>query len=160
MFPLTTRTTCLVLTFVTTAARAETSNFRAEFLPHLLKGVPGMLKSQDPATGRFGTSPWICTDQNVVWPLAVAWSMRSDANPYYHNPDVLAAIVKGGDALIADMNSAGQWTFRKKDGSTWGQIYMPWTYSRWIRAFGINKTPCRPMPARDGKKRSRSASTA
>jgi len=44
-----------------------------------------------------------------------------------------------GDALIADQDAKGMWEFRKKDGSTWGQIYMPWTYSRWVRAYAMIK---------------------
>jgi hypothetical protein len=43
----------------------------------------------------------------------------------------------GGDALIDDADAEGKWVFRKKDGSTWGKIYMPWTYSRWIRAYAV-----------------------
>ena len=31
------------------------------------------------------------------------------------------------------------WLFRKKDNSTWGQIYMPWTYASWIRAYVLVK---------------------
>ena len=27
--------------------------------------------------------------------------------------------------------------FRKKDHSTWGPIYMPWVYSRMVRAYYI-----------------------
>ena len=45
--------------------------------------------------------------------------------------------MKAGDALIADMDASGQWEFRKKDGSTWGPIWMPWTYSRWVRTFAL-----------------------
>ena len=41
--------------------------------------------------------------------------------------------------LVDDMDEKGMWTFRKKDHSTWGQIHMPWTYSRWIRAYSLVK---------------------
>jgi hypothetical protein len=27
------------------------------------------------------------------------------------------------------------WEFRKKDGSAWGPIRMPWAYSRWVRTY-------------------------
>ncbi|MGH9469700.1 MAG: hypothetical protein ACRD1N_05075, partial [Terriglobia bacterium] len=43
----------------------------------------------------------------------------------------------GGDALIDAQDESGKWIFRKKDGSTWGMIYQPWTYSRWVRAFQL-----------------------
>ena len=111
--------------------------YRAEFLRELVLQVPVLLKGQDPATGRFGSGIWIVTDQNALLPLAAAWSLKDPANPYYRDPKVLDAVMKGGDALIADQDKAGKWVFRKKDGSTWGDIYMPWTYSRWVRAFGL-----------------------
>jgi len=47
--------------------------------------------------------------------------------------------MKGGDYLIEQQDEKGMWTFRKKDNSTWGRIYMPWTYSRWIRTFYLIK---------------------
>ena len=97
--------------------------------------MPKILETYHPETGRFGSEPWICSDQNVLLPLAAAWSLQDPANPWYHNDKVLAAIARGGEALVDDQDAAGMWIFRKKDNSTWGQIHMPWTYSRWIRAY-------------------------
>src|SRR5436190_2452867 len=111
--------------------------FKTQFLPRLVEDIPQILKSQDKSTGRFGKGIFICQDQNVIYPLAAAWSIKSRDNPYYHNAEVLEAVMSGGDALIADQDKKGMWVFRKKDGSTWGDIYMPWTYSRWIRAYGL-----------------------
>ncbi|MGB9619201.1 MAG: hypothetical protein ACPL7K_02175, partial [Armatimonadota bacterium] len=111
--------------------------FKETALKALVAAVPQILRSQDPATGRFGTGVWICTDQNVIYPLAAAWAFESEENPYYHDPAVLKAIIAGGDALIADADAEGAWVFRKKDNSTWGMIRMPWTYSRWVRAFSL-----------------------
>ncbi len=108
---------------------------RRVLLEALVASVEPTLKSQDAATGRFGTQPWICSDQNVIFPLAAAWSLQDDGNPWYHSDRVLAAIAAGGNALTADQDAQGRWTFRKKDNSTWGQIHMPWTYSRWVRAY-------------------------
>ena len=116
----------------------------AKFLADLVKAVKGILASQDPKTGRFGTQPWICRDQNVVLPLAAAWSVEHPDNPYHRDAKLLSAIMAGGDALVDDQDKDGKWTFRKKDHSTWGQIYMPWTYSRWVRAFLLIKDA---MPA-------------
>jgi hypothetical protein len=127
----------VLLCFLATAATAAPEVFKARCLDDLVAAVPAILASQDPATGRFGTAPWIVTDQNVLLPLAVAWTYADPKNPFQHRADVLAAIIRGGDALIAAQDATGQWTFNKKDGSTWGQIYMPWTYSRWIRAYQI-----------------------
>jgi hypothetical protein len=112
---------------------------RELLLKSLGSGIESALKSQDPATGRFGTKPWICSDQNVIFPLAAAWAIQDPANPWYHNERVLAAIAKGGEALVDDQDAKGMWIFRKKDDSTWGQIHMPWTYSRWIRAYLLVK---------------------
>lgn len=100
----------------------------------LFDAVPGILKSQR-VDGQFGTDPWTCRDQDMTFPLAAAWSFED--SPYYHDEKVLEAIVLGGDALIDAQDENGMWTFRKKDHSTWGQIYMPWTYSRWIRTYHI-----------------------
>ena len=111
--------------------------FKDEFTRLLPEKVAGILQGQDSETGRFGKGVFCVTDKNVVFPLAVAWSLESKDNPYYHDAKLLEAIMAGGDALISDADASGQWVFRKKDGSTWGNIYMPWTYSRWVRAYGL-----------------------
>ncbi len=103
----------------------------------LADGIQAILDSQDRETGRFGSDPWICTDQNVLLPLAAAWAVEHPDNPWYHDADLLDAIGKGGLALVDDQDEKGMWIFRKKDNSTWGQIHMPWTYSRWIRAYHL-----------------------
>jgi len=119
-------------------------DLRAAFLADLVDAVEGILASQDPKTGRFGTQPWICRDQNVLLPLAAAWHIEDDRNRWHHDAKLLEAIMAGGDALVDDQDKDGKWTFRKKDHSTWGQIYMPWTYSRWVRAYLLIKEA---MPA-------------
>ena len=133
----------LIFFLLAPIARAgEVWHFKREFLPALVKAVPGILESQDKKTGRFGTGVFIVTDQNAMYSLAVAWNTPPAdrvENPYYHDTAVLDAIMSAGDSLIAVQDPKGMWEFRKKDNSTWGQIYMPWTYSRWIRAFDIVK---------------------
>jgi hypothetical protein len=104
-------------------------------LSSLVEAVPKTLDTYHPETGKFGTEPWICRDQDVLFFLAVAWAIDDPSNPWYHNNELLAAIAKGGEALVDEMDEDGKWIFRKKDNSTWGQIHMPWTYSRWIRAY-------------------------
>jgi hypothetical protein len=126
-----------VLATVGQTARAEEIRFRDRCLDNIVRAVPGILKSQEAKTGRFGTGIWLVTDQNVMFPLAAAWATKDPRNPYYHSDELLAAIMAAGDALIADQDETGQWEFRKKDGSTWGRIYMPWTYSRWIRSYAL-----------------------
>jgi len=110
---------------------------RAYLLESLVDAVPKYLEEYHPETGRFGTDPWICSDQNHIFPLAAAWAIEDEHNPWYQDKKVLEAIAGGGNALVDDMDEAGKWTFRKKDNSTWGQIHMPWTYSRWIRAYQL-----------------------
>jgi hypothetical protein len=105
-----------------------------ELLSAIDEAVPSTLASQK-ENGQFGTEPWVCGDQNVVFSLAAAWHLEGSA--YHHDDKVLAAIVKGGDALIEAQDADGKWEFLKKDYSTWGQILMPWTYSRWIRAYEL-----------------------
>ena len=111
------------------------ARFKARCLHDLVSQVPEILNSQDPKTGHFGTGIWISIDQNVLLPLAAAWSYHDARNPYYHNPRVLDAIMLGGDALIEAQDKDGKFLFLKKDGSKWGQIYQPWIYTRWLRAF-------------------------
>ncbi|MBT5874427.1 MAG: hypothetical protein HOH43_13500, partial [Candidatus Latescibacteria bacterium] len=105
-----------------------------QILDSLLAAVPEILADQK-STGQFGDEPWISRDQHRMIALAAVWQLPG--NRYYHDPVVLESIVRSGDALIDDQDEQGMWTFRKKDHSTWGQIYMPWTYSRWIRTYRI-----------------------
>jgi len=111
--------------------------YKQRVLDALVKQVPGILKAFDPATGRLGSGIWICEDQHLMYALAVAYATKGERNPYFKDPELLRVIVKSGDPLIQEMDERGQWVFRKKDGSTWGKIWMPWTYSRWIRTFGL-----------------------
>ncbi len=137
-----------LLTTSTVAQPAEL-RFRQDFIRRLAEAVPGILKGQDPKTGRFGTGIWIVNDQHPMYPLAVAWATESPDNPYFHDPKLLEAVMAAGDALIEDADENGQWVFRKKDGSTWGKIHQPWTYTRWVRAFSLIKEA---MPPDRGKK--------
>jgi hypothetical protein len=125
------------LCLMPSAALAAESDFRALFWPVLDKAVPGILAAQDKTSGRWGKGPIVITEQNAIFPLAVAWSQKYAGNKYYHDPTLLKAIMLGGDFLISQQKADGQWVFRTHDGSEWGDIYMPWTYSRWIRAFAL-----------------------
>ena len=110
---------------------------KAYLFESLAKAIPEYLERYHPETGRFGTEPWICNDQNLLFPLAAAWAIEDERNPWYHDEKLLEVIGGGGEALVEAMDAQGKWTFRKKDNSTWGQIHMPWTYSRWIRAYHL-----------------------
>lgn len=137
--PLSVLTGLLILTAV---GQAETTNsrmwnFKPEFLPLLMSSVPKILKSQDPVSGRFGSGIWIAGDQQVIYPLAAAWALNDSSNVWFHDPKLLAAIMRGGDALAEAQDKQGQWVFRKKDNSTWGSHFNPWVYSRWVRAYNL-----------------------
>ncbi|MCA9430773.1 MAG: hypothetical protein KC940_09730, partial [Candidatus Omnitrophica bacterium] len=122
--------------------------YKEDMIGLLVKEVPKILENYDSKTGRFGTGIWICRDQHDIYPLAVAYSTKHEDNPYFKDPQILEAIIRGGDALIEDADEDGKWIFRKKDGSEWGMIWMPWTYSRWVRAFDLVKEDM-PQEARD-----------
>ncbi len=119
------------------ATNPATWHFKQEFLPVLVQSVPRLLKSQDQATGRFGSGIWIPADQSAIYVLAAAWALKDTQNPYYHGPKLLAAIMRGGDVLAETQDKSGQWVFRKKDNSTWGMHFNPWVYSRWVRAYSL-----------------------
>jgi hypothetical protein len=126
----------LVAVTIPSACPAELT-FKQRLLGDLVKKVPGILKTYDPATGHFGKGIWNCRDQQAMYPLAVVYATPGAANRYHLDPKLLEVIMRAGDALIDDMDRWGKWEYRKKDGSTWGRIYMPWTYSRWIRSYGL-----------------------
>lgn len=126
------------------AAAAGDLVFKDRALEQLVARVPGILKTYDRKTGRFGSGLFVVGDQNQLFPLAVAYATPSAKNRYHRDPALLEVILKGGDALIEVQDPQGRWRFDKKDGSYWGQTYMPWTYSRWIRAYALIKDA---MPA-------------
>lgn len=105
-----------------------------ELLAALDAAVPSILASQKDS-GQFGTEPWISTDQNVLLALAAAWSLPDSA--HYQSETVLRSIERGGLAIRDAQDASGMVLFQKKDHSTWGQIYMPWVYSRWVRTFAL-----------------------
>ena len=43
-------------------------DYKKEFLPYLTDPIPDLLKKQNKQTGAFGDEPWICTDQNLIFP--------------------------------------------------------------------------------------------
>lgn len=134
------RRIALTLTALLLSAGPSTAaelTYRDELGRLLVAEAPQILGDFDPATGHFGQGIWIVTEQNDMFALAAAYSLDIPGNPYHKDAKLLDVIVKAGDALIADADARGQWVFRKKDGSTWGKIWMPWTYSRWVRAFAL-----------------------
>jgi hypothetical protein len=126
-----------VAVLVARSACGADLEYKERLLGVLAEKVPAILKSFDAETGTFGSGIWICRDQHAMYPLAVAYRTPGEGNRYYQDPELLKVIIKSGDPLIENMDAEGRWIFEKKDGSTWGMIWMPWTYSRWIRTFGL-----------------------
>ncbi len=126
-----------LLLMLLSEASGEPLQYQDRAAALLIDKAPAALDSYDAETGRFGSGIWIVQDQNVMFPLAVLWALDRPDNPHHHSADLLEVIMDAGDALIDDADKNGQWEFRKKDGSTWGKIHMPWTCSRWVRAFAI-----------------------
>src|SRR4051812_46308113 len=98
----------LLLLPVRSVLAEETWDYKKQFLPYLTDAVPKILETQNKQTGGFGKDPWICTDQNVIFPLAAAWAIQDSDNPYYHKQDVLDAVMLGGDKLIAEQTRSGK----------------------------------------------------
>ena len=73
--------------------------------------------------------------ERALLALAAAWSLPDSA--HYQSRDVLRSIERGGLAIRDAQDERGMVLFRKKDHSTWGPIYMPWVYSRWVRTFAL-----------------------
>ena len=74
--------------------------FKDRALEQLVARIPGILKTYDKKTGRFGSGLFVVGDQNSLFPLAVAYATPSAKNRYHHDPKLLDVIMKGGDALI------------------------------------------------------------
>ncbi len=129
--------TALLITQIAISSFSAELIYKDLLIERLVNQVPGLLEQFDAETGHFGEGIWISTDQNRMYPLAVAYAYKSEKNPYYKDKNLLEVIMKAGDALIEDMDENGCWEFRKKDGSTWGPIRMPWAYSRWIRSYSL-----------------------
>ncbi len=136
-----TRTSVITVVFATLTPAVpswgEDLTYKDRLMAELVKRVPEILATFDEKTGRFGEGVWMSTDQNPMYALAVAYATNRPSNPHYRDAKLLDVIIRSGDNLIAHADAKGQWVFTKKDGSTWGSIWMPWVYSRWVRSFSL-----------------------
>ena len=55
--------------------------YKDRLLQELVQDVPGILKTFDAETGRFGSGIWICRDQHAMYPLAVAYTTEGRGEP-------------------------------------------------------------------------------
>lgn len=111
---------------------------RNELRPFLLRALEarlGPILATARPDGRFGTDPWIVRDQDVMLTLTLLY--RCKDGPHHRDPKLLGHIAAAGRYLRARQDEKGMWPFDKKDGSNWGQVYMPWTYLRWIITYDL-----------------------
>ncbi len=108
--------------------------FRQNLIEILESKVDSILSSSHP-DGRFGTEPWIVRDQDVMLTLALLYTCEE--SEHFKSPKLLETIAAGGRCLRNRQDEKGMYVFRKKDGSEWGMIYMPWTYLKWIVTFDL-----------------------
>ncbi|MBN2291012.1 MAG: hypothetical protein JXM70_01225, partial [Pirellulales bacterium] len=117
---------------------AESLLFKKRMLGELVERVPEVMKGYDSKTGHFMSGrAWDQRGQRHMYPLAIAYSTKTENNPYYRDPKLLGVIVKAGDALVEAQDEQGRWLFTKSDGSVWGRRWQEWTYSRWVDTFEI-----------------------
>jgi len=111
---------------------------RAAFRAYLLRALEaklGPILAQVRPNGRFGTEPWIVRDQDAILTLSLLY--LCEGGPHHKDSKLLAHVAAGGRYLRSRQDAKGMWPFDKKDGSNWGQIYMPWTYLRWVVTFQL-----------------------
>jgi hypothetical protein len=105
----------------------------------LSKAVPGILASFDQDSGRFNAPRWNCQEQHAIFPLSVAWSYEDPRNPFYQDPQLLAIIGKGGDALCAVQDELGRLPAPHSPRGQKHLSYVPWIFSRWARCYLLVK---------------------
>ena len=96
-------------------------------------------KTQDPDSGRFlaENGGWAITMQDPM--LCYAYLYKHKGTPYYGDETVLKIILNAVHALRQYQNPDGMMEFIKTDGSTWGPIYMPWTWYHWLETYALLK---------------------
>lgn len=117
-------------------APLDRAKFRAFLIANLESHLETVLAHARP-DGRFGSDSWICRDQHDILTLTLLY--QTEGSSAYHDPNILDLIAKGGTYLTKMQDEKGMWRFDKKDGSYWGQIFMSWTYLRWIITYKLIK---------------------
>ncbi len=89
----------IVATLVAAPAGAADLTFKKSLVGNLIKQVPAILKTYHAESGRFGSGIFICSDQNVMYPLAVAYFQNQWAHIGLDglNSDLIASLLQYGE---------------------------------------------------------------
>jgi hypothetical protein len=116
----------------------ERFDVREAYLRFLVEDVEANLARFDEKSGRFLTAGgWAVTNQDIVFPLALLYTAKHPANPYFGDDRILYYALRGADAWRDFQNPDGTVEFVKVDGSTWGPIYMPWSMYHWLETYAL-----------------------
>jgi hypothetical protein len=114
----------------------EKRSLKQMYLEQLTAGLPAIL-SEIASSGACKPEYWGITNQDVVYSLALAHEISHPTNPFFGRADVLEAAGLAGDYLRSLQDDTGQVEFVKVGGSTWGQIYPPFTIYHWLEAYRL-----------------------
>lgn len=112
---------------------------RSYLLKCLVAEVPQLLAKYHPETGKFGTEPWVYQDQMAIYPLAAAWHIRDDANPYYHDDKLIEVIARGGEVWLEQQDDQGRYHLVRKNGDDWGLFRSSFVHSHWVKTYHLVK---------------------
>jgi len=108
---------------------------RAYLLKSLVAEIPQLLAKYYPETGKFGTEPWVYQDQMPIYPLAAAWYLEDDANPYYHDDKLIEVIARAGEVWLEQQDQQGRYRLLRKNGDDWGLFRSSYVHSHWVKAY-------------------------
>lgn len=126
---------------------------KKQILGHLARGVPAALKQFDSKSGRFlaPNGGWAVTMQDVVLPLALLH--QTYGTRYYHKQDILRICQRAVDAWCDWQNEDGSFEFIKVDGSSWGNMFMPWSIFHWLETYVLLRDSLAPRKRKLWEKR-------
>ena len=124
-------------------------NLREKIILSMHRSLEEYRKTQDITTGRFlaPNGGWAITMQDPILPFAYLY--RNPGTPYYKDASVYKVILDAVRALRNHQNPDGRMEFIKVDGSTWGPIYMPWTWYHWLETYELMKDELTPETKKD-----------